>query len=44
VVESKGLILKGEMIRNPNVSLSLILTKNKKVKHYIKINIINLLS
>jgi len=33
----KGLTLEGEMVRNPSVSLSSTLTRNEKVKHYIRI-------
>jgi len=33
----KGLTLEGEIVRNPSVSLSLTLTKNEKVEHYIRI-------
>jgi len=33
----KGLTLKGEIVKNPSVSLSLTLTKNEKVEHYIRI-------
>jgi len=33
----KGLTLEGEIVRNPNVSLSSTLAKNDKVEHYIRI-------
>jgi len=33
----KGITLMGEMVKNPSVSLSLTLTRNEKVEHYIKI-------
>ena len=32
----KGLTLEGEIVRNPNVSLSPILSRNEKVEHHIR--------
>jgi len=33
----KGLILEGEIVRNPSMNLSFTLTRNEKVEHYIRI-------
>jgi len=33
----KGLTLGREIVRNPSMSLSLTLARNRKVEHYIKI-------
>jgi len=33
----KGLIIEGEIVRNPSVSLSPTWARNEKVEHYIRI-------
>jgi len=35
----KGLILDGEIVSNPSVSLSFILGRNEKVEHHIRMKI-----